>query len=61
MAKGNELVIQARDRKAGMDMEEVTNALASARTHGYTFMGRTEVGFNGQIQSMTFRDKGTKK
>lgn len=57
----NEFKIQAKDRKAGMDMTEVTNALAQARTAGFNHLGRTEVGFKGQIQSMTFHDKETER
>lgn len=56
----NELKIQAESRKDGMSLDELIEAIKRAKVAGFTATGRTEVGFRGQIQSMTFRT-GEKK
>lgn len=48
------LKIEAYDKNAGMNLDELSTVLAQARTMGYIRMGRTQVGFKGQIQTMTF-------
>lgn len=56
----SEYKVQAQDRKLGMSLPEVVNAIENAKTTGFLYLGRTEVGFKGQIQSMTFHDKENK-
>lgn len=57
----SELHVQAADRKAGMTQEEILRAVSDAAHAGFTEMGRTEVGFGGQIQSMKFKRPGGEK
>lgn len=48
------LTVKANDPRKGMAMDEISTVLAQARTQGFTEMGRTRVGFRGQIIEMKF-------
>ena len=50
MAQLDEMVVYAADKSEGMTMDEVTTAMTQASNAGFTTMGRTRVGFRGQIQ-----------
>lgn len=55
MMFSSEIHVHANDRKKGMDQEEMLRAISDAAHAGFTEMGRVEVGFKGQVQSMKFR------
>lgn len=48
------LIIAARDKRAGMGMEELNAAIVRADRAGFIVLGRTRVGFKGQILSIQF-------
>lgn len=48
------LTITAVDKKAGMGMAELNGALVRADRAGFVGLGRTRVGFKGQILSIEF-------
>lgn len=48
------LKIKAIDGKRGMDVDEAYAAIRLAMDQGFTRMGRTRVGFRGQIIEMNF-------
>lgn len=50
----SKLTIQAKDKKAGMSLDEVIDVVIAAKLQGMTIVGRTRVGFKGQILEMTF-------
>lgn len=52
------LTITAVDKKAGMGMQELHGAFVRADRAGFTTLGRTRVGFRGQIQSIEFKQPG---
>ena len=63
MMFSSEMRIHAMNRKRGMDREELLRAVAQAGEADFTEIGRVEVGFKGQIQSIRFvraKEKGIK-
>jgi hypothetical protein len=51
------LTIKAKNSRQGMDMSEIIATLMSAKRSGCNQLGRTRVGFRGQIVEMNFREK----
>lgn len=51
----SEIHVHADNRKVGMNQEEILRAISDAAKAGFTEMGRVEVGFKGQVQSMRFK------
>lgn len=50
------LTIKAMDQKAGMGMEELQAAMVRADRAGFVMLGRTRIGWRGQILSIEFRE-----
>lgn len=50
----SKLTIQAKDKKAGMSLDEIIDVVIAAKLQGMAIVGRTRVGFKGQILEMTF-------
>lgn len=53
----NQMTIEAKDKGAGMDMDEVTDSLKRAREAGFNMLIRTRCGWRGQIQWMVFEER----
>jgi hypothetical protein len=51
-----ELVIDAQDKGAGMQPDEIMQAIVRARSAGCTVLFKTRLGWRGQIQVMIFRE-----
>ena len=48
------MVIEASDKRSGMSMDELEQAVHQARNLGYHKLGKALLGFKSQLQSITF-------